>query len=121
MRSLRARCAETDPEHGRALAVLREGLREGLREAEHQLAALDAALAGPSLVESVAETAEAIPDARQARDEARRRLHFLLIVLQGVPASCTAAAGILRRGIKMELRKLEQLRTARGSHGYQTD
>lgn len=106
--ALRKRVRDCDPKHSRALDVL----VEGLRRAEGELAAIAAALAGPSAeVVALRPTPEPDPVAvRTAKQEARQRLYHLLVVLETVPVSCTTAARTLRRGIKRELRALDTLR-----------
>jgi hypothetical protein len=52
---------------------------------------------------------------RQRRVQARGRLLSALLVLDGLPASCTDAAKLLRRAVKAELRRIEQLRREHGS------
>jgi hypothetical protein len=47
---------------------------------------------------------------RQKRQAARGRLQAVLLVLDGLPDSCTSAARLLRKAVRTELKRIEQSR-----------
>lgn len=105
VRNLRIRVRACSPEHRMALVVL----QEALRAAEHQLAGIEAALAGTTPSEVVdAPDVDIVDEA--AIDVLRRRLHLLELMLVNVPPSCTTPAKALRRAVGRELQSIERRR-----------
>ena len=101
---LQRRLDEVDPgRHPGAFGAM----QEAVRASAHQLAAIEAELAGEAVMAGLDDLA-----AQETRHHMRARLHHLELVLQRhAPPSCRRAATNLRRAIHTELRRLDAAET----------
>jgi hypothetical protein len=73
---------------------------------DQQLATVDATPIG----ELIASQQQQLITPRQKRQAARGRLQAVMLVLDGLPASCVDAAKLLRKAVRAELRRIEKSR-----------